>query len=148
MDAAWAPLVDGASPEVDAPGPWFEALRGLKPEDVVAVVWGELRDLRPWAAQGVLTLPSAVRWRPFVDAFLRRLCAARDPGMHAPRAGGTTRVHFVFGADTPAACVDTARHHGHAGMPRVRIAVGEYFSCRPSLGVLRDDRDERDDDRL
>ena len=113
MDAAWAPLVDGASPEDDAPGPWFEALQYVSPEEVVAVVWGELRDLRPWAVQGVLTLPSAVRWRPFVDAFLRRFCAARDPGMHAARGGGATRVNFVFDDNTPAAYVDTARHHGH-----------------------------------
>ena len=109
MDAAWAPLVEGAeAPEAGA-APWFEALRYVGPEDVVAVVWGELRDLRPWAVQGVLTLPSAAAWQPFVGAFVRRFCKARDPGMH----GRGARVHFVFEEATPAGVVADARRHGH-----------------------------------
>lgn len=110
VDALWTPLVDGANPPETGAGPWFEALRYMAPEDVVAVVWGDLRDLRPWAVQGVLTLPTAARWQPFLDAFIRRFAGARDPGMHYC---GAARVHFVFGPDTPAEYVAVARHHGH-----------------------------------
>lgn len=74
-------------------------------------------DLRPWAVQGVLMLNSALTtrvgtrrahadaWKPFVDEFFRRFCAARA-------AAGRPLRFLLWGGDARA-YAPVARRHQH-----------------------------------